>query len=177
MPALDLYVTAIPSENQVTAASTLAEASTSFGNTIDRKSAYNAMRFLLPPLLVGTTDDHDALLAAQESLEGVGFTTATLEAGSDPAALRTDEVAPAETDPPDPDDESDVVAQTALAFMAFADGAASGAVSYLATMAHIDPDGPYRAAIEFMLETFPPQATQVEVARRIVESAEDDDDE
>src|SRR3954468_6563852 len=110
MPALDLYVTAIPSENQVTAASTLAEVSTSFGNTIDRKSAYNAMRFLLPPLLVGTTDDHDALLAAQESLEGVGFTTATLEAGSDPAPLRTDEVAPAETDPPDPDDESDVVA-------------------------------------------------------------------
>lgn len=177
MPSIDLYVVAIPTENQVTAAATLAEVSTSFGHKIDRKGAYNAMRFLLPPLLVGTTDDHDALLAAQEALEGVGFLCATLEAGSDPAPLRTDEDAPAI---PDDDDEpvADpvLVAQTALAFMAFADGAASGAVSFLATMEHIDPDGPYRAAIQLMFETFPPQDSQITVAKMIVDAVEDDDD-
>lgn len=169
---MDLYIIDVPEDSLVTAAGVMVEVCARFGNVLDRKSAFHILRALAPPFLVGSTDDSDALRAAQEALEGAGFTTATLEAGESPEALRMDEVAPAVSENLDAEPSDFVLAaQTALAFMAFADGAASGAVSFLATMGNIDPDGPYGDAIELLLHTFPPHAQQVAVAEAILEAA------
>lgn len=120
------------------------------------------------PLLIGQGSDSDALQAAQEALAAIGATTELLD---DDIEVDSDE-SEAEGSP-----GVDPAAGLALAAMAFADGNAGIALSYLATLDHIDPDGPHAEAAHLLLAAFPPNHQQVAVARMIAEHFEVSDDE
>lgn len=109
-------------------------------------------------------------------LEDSGFEVQTFADGEGPDIDLAEAVADETPEGPDEFFASVPVAQTALAFMAFADGSPSVAMSYLATMGLIDADGPFHEAAVLLLETFPATESQVAVARAIVAQSMSDDE-
>lgn len=173
-----LYVTSLSDDAPiVTIARAIAEQQAKFngeplrGLAVLTRVIYDELRSTDGPWLVGQSDDHALVDQAGAALESLGAQIAVTD-----TPWAEEELSEPQDEPAEPDAEDDFdglkIAQTALAFMAFSDGSASVAVSYLATMAHIDPDGPFADAVDLLLNTFPANAQHLKIAEMILANAE-----
>jgi hypothetical protein len=142
---------------------------------LSRPDAYAALQSGPPVAVPLMNDDPEGIAAAQAALEQFGFTTGVFDEGDVPVSPDNGDEVPPHPGFSDADEVGEVGfseqgARTAIAFMAFGDGAAATALAYLATMHAIDPDGPYEDAVAMLLSTFPPGRQQVDIARMVVAS-------